>query len=101
MEKLLSDIEGLEGQLFQLKLQKVIQEAYERGIEDGRSKYYYPMVLKKSDLAEILQVKEVTVNKIVADPKFPRLRSVQARYPRDEVFAWIYENTERLDQLLS
>lgn len=95
------DIEVLEGQLLQLKLERVIQQAYERGIEDGRSKYYHPMVLTKSDLAEILQVKMPTVSKLVADPTFPRLRNVQARYPRDEVFAWIYDNTERLDQLLS
>jgi hypothetical protein len=89
-------IESLEEQLFQLKLEKAIQKAYEKGIEDGRSKYYYPPVLKKADLVNILQVEMPTVTKIVANPTFPRLKEVKARYPRDQVFKWIEENTDCL-----
>lgn len=101
MAKQLVTIESLEDQLFQMKLEKVIQEAYDRGIEDGRSKYYYPMVLKKSDLAEILQVKPPTVDKLVVHPEFPRLGTVKGRYPRDKVFEWIEANTEYVNQYLS
>lgn len=100
MAKQLVTIESLEDQLFQMKLKKVIQQAYEQGIEAGRTKYYYPPVLKKEHLADILQVKRPTVDKLVAVPTFPRMVNIQARYPRDAVFRWIYENTERLDQLL-
>ena len=101
MAKQVATIESLEEQLFQLKLEKAIQKAYEKGIEDGRSKYYYPPVLKKEHLEEILQIKRPTVDKLVADPSFPRLKNVQARYPRDTVFEWIEDNTEKVDRLLS
>ncbi|MGI2329693.1 hypothetical protein [Planococcus sp. YIM B11945] len=96
MARQMVTIESLEDQLFQLKLEKAIQKAYEKGIEDGRSKYYYPPVLKKADLVTILQVEMPTVTKLVANPTFPRLKDVKARYPRDEVFKWIEENTDCL-----
>lgn len=96
MAKQLVSIESLEDQLFQLKLEKAIQTAYEKGIEDGRTKYSYPFILRKSDLVEIMQIKLATLDKLLTDPNFPRLKNVQARYPRDEVFKWIEKNTHRL-----
>lgn len=96
MAKQLVTIESLEDQLFHLKLEKAIQKAYEKGIEDGRSKYYFPPVLKKIHLMEILQVEMPTVSKLVSNPTFPRLKDVKARYPRDSVFKWIAENTDYL-----
>jgi len=41
------------------------------------------------------------VNKIIKDSSFPRLKTIQARYPRDAVFAWIESNTAVLDKYLA
>ncbi|RAZ73602.1 hypothetical protein [Planococcus halotolerans] len=101
MAKQVVTIESLEDQLFQLKLEKIIQQAYEQGVRDARTKFHFPHVLKKEHLVEILQVKAPTVDKLVVHPEFPRLGTVKGRYPRDKVFEWIESNTEYVNQYLS
>ncbi|MFD2760473.1 hypothetical protein [Lentibacillus juripiscarius] len=87
-------IDELKAKLLEENLKELFLEAYEKGLEDGQSKYNYPDLLTKKDLSKIFQVKEPTVNKIVAIPGFPKSQFVSARYPRDEVFRWMRENTD-------
>lgn len=74
------------------------QQAYEQGVEDGRTKYSYPEVLTKDHLVQIFQIEKSTVNKLVALPSFPKLKDVRARYPRDRVLEWIDDNTSWVKQ---
>ncbi|MET1032435.1 hypothetical protein [Domibacillus tundrae] len=85
--------EELEMEIFILETKKAIQQAYQQGVEDGMKRFFYPPVLTKKDLMEIMQIELSTVTKVVAHPTFPKLSPVQASYPRDEVFAWIKRNT--------
>ncbi len=71
----------------------MIQKAYEQGVKDGQEKYSLPHTLTKEHLAEIFQIKISTVNKLIARPSFPKLKDVQARYPRNQVLAWIEDNS--------
>lgn len=91
----------LEEQFMMDKFQILISQAYEQGVEDGRSKFSYPPVLTNQHLMDILQIELPTVNKIVKDTSFPRLKTIRARYPRDEVFDWIKKNTVAIDKYLS
>lgn len=93
INKILEDIQSKEMELFELKLAEVVERAYLKGVHDGQIKYKYPEVLKQSHLVEILQVELPTVRKIVARKDFPKFKPVQARYPRDQVFAWIERNS--------
>ncbi|QVY60969.1 hypothetical protein [Cytobacillus gottheilii] len=74
------------------------QQAYEQGVEDARKKFSFPEVLTKEHLVEIFQVEKSTVNKIVAIPTFPKLKDVRARYPREQVFSWITNNSTWVDK---
>ncbi|QTD41947.1 helix-turn-helix domain-containing protein [Sporosarcina sp. Te-1] len=57
-------------------------------------------MLKKEHLAEIFQVAIPTVEKIIRSEGFPRFKHVAARYPRDEVYEWIKQNTEHMNTTL-
>ncbi|MFC2947558.1 hypothetical protein [Virgibacillus sediminis] len=92
-------IDELKAKLLEENLKDLFVEAYEQGLRDGQEKYGYPDLLTKRDLVKIFQVKEPTVNKIVATPGFPKSKFVKARYPRDEVFKWIRENSVLADGL--
>lgn len=94
-------LQTLEEQFMMDKFQILISQAYEQGVKDGQTKFTYPPVLTKDHLVEILQVKKPTVDKIIKDYSFPRMENIQARYPRDEVFAWIKKNTIVLDKYLA
>lgn len=83
------------------KFELLIKQAYQQGVSDGKAELSYPPVLTKDHLVEILQVKKPTVDKIIKDYSFPRLKTIQARYPRDAVFAWIESNTAVLDKYIS
>jgi len=83
------------------KFELLIKQAYQKGVADGQTEFSYPPVLTKDHLAEILQVKKPTVDKIIKDFSFPRLKTIQARYPRDAVFAWIENNTSVLNKYLA
>lgn len=91
----------LEAEYLKHRLEKLIQSAYERGVEDGIKRFSYPPVLKNSHIAEILQIAMPTVIKVTNHPTFPRLTKIQARYPRDAVFLWIEDNSTYLRRLSS
>lgn len=83
----------LESKLLGERLQALFQKAYEQGVKDAKRQFYFPEVLTKDHLVEMFQIEKPTVNKLVARPNFPKLKNIQARYPRDQVLAWINENS--------
>lgn len=86
-------LQELDEQYLLKKFELLIQQAYEKGIEDGKKRFTYPPVLKREHLKEILSIEYPTVDKLTRNPSFPRLTEVTARYPRDAVFKWIEEHT--------
>ncbi|WP_375200748.1 helix-turn-helix transcriptional regulator [Bacillus sp. RS11] len=86
-------IDSLEFELFQQKLELVIEKAYLKGVQDGQTKYNYPPVLTKKDLTEIFQASSSTIDRTVARKDFPKLTTLAGKYPRDEVFEWIKNNS--------
>lgn len=91
-------LQELDEQYVLHKFEILIQQAYEKGIEDGQKRFIYPPVLKREHLKEILSIEYPTVDKLTRDPSFPRLSAVTARYPRDAVFKWIEENTVKIEK---
>lgn len=91
-------LQELDEQYLLQKFELLIQQAYEKGIEDGKKRFTYPPVLKREHLKEILSIEYPTVDKLTRDPSFPRLTAVTARYPRDAVFKWIEENTVKIEK---
>ncbi|MED4456196.1 hypothetical protein [Metabacillus fastidiosus] len=94
MTKITIDLDQFEDEFLKFRLEKLIQAAYEKGVEDGIKRFSYPPVLKNSHLAEILQVKMTTVYKITQNPAFPKMQNIKGRYPRDKVFEWIDRNSK-------
>jgi hypothetical protein len=90
----------LEADLFKARMEDMFRMAYEKGVEDGMKKYSYPPVLTNKDLAEIMQIAPPTVLKVTANPSFPRLQTIKARYPRDAVFEWIEANSNILERVV-
>jgi hypothetical protein len=90
----------LEANLFKARMEEMFRQAYEKGVEDGMKRFAYPPVLTNKHLAEILQIAPPTVIKVTANPSFPRLIGIQARYPRDAVFNWIDTNTKFLKKVV-
>lgn len=87
------NINSLEFELFQQKLELAIEKAYLKGVQDGQSKYNYEPVLTKEDLKKIFQKSQSTIDRLVLRKDFPKLTSLAGSYPRDEVFAWISRNS--------
>lgn len=94
----MQELQVLNEQFVLQKFQILIQDAYQKGVQDGQKNLGYPMVLKREDLAEMMSISLPTVDRIIRNPTFPRLREVQARFPRDAVFKWIEENTVLLSE---
>ncbi|MFL0365339.1 helix-turn-helix domain-containing protein [Pseudobacillus sp. 179-B 2D1 NHS] len=99
MSKAIITFDELEANLFSARMEELFQQAYEKGVDDGMKRFSYPPVLTNKHLAEILQIKPPTVTKVTSNPSFPRLKNIQARYPRDEVFEWIKRNTSFLNDI--
>ncbi|MED4534855.1 hypothetical protein [Metabacillus fastidiosus] len=93
MTKITIDIDRFEEEFLKYRFDKLIQAAYEKGVEDGRTTFSYPPVLKAQHVAEILQVKMTTVYKITQNPSFPKMQNIKGRYPRDKVLKWIELNS--------
>jgi hypothetical protein len=91
--------EKLQSEIMILEMKAAIQQAYEQGVEDGIKHFSYPPILTKKDLMKIMQIELPTVTKVVAHPSFPKFRPVKARYPRDQVFAWIEQNADFLKSI--
>lgn len=87
------NINSLEFELWQKKIELVAEKAYLKGVQDGQSRYNYPPVLTKEDLKEIFQKSTTTINRLVLRKDFPKLTTLAGSYPRDEVFAWISRNS--------
>lgn len=85
-------LEELKAKLLEENLKDLFVQAYQQGVKDCQEQYAFSHLLNKKDLCNIFQVEESTVNKIVARQGFPKSKFVTARYPRDEVFKWMYEN---------
>lgn len=99
VEKTKPSIEKLGTEIMILEMKEAIRQAYEQGVEDGMKRFSYPPVLTKRDLMKIMQIQLPTVTKVVSHPTFPKFSAVQARYPRDEVFAWIKRNSSFLQDI--
>lgn len=93
-------IDELKAELLAAELKDLFQKSYQQGVKDARLQAELPTILKKQDLARIFQVAIPTVDKIIRMEGFPRFKHVAARYPRDEVFDWIRNNTERMNESL-
>lgn len=97
-------INELELELIRAKVEKVVIEAYEKGIEDCRECMKFelslPSNLKKEHLAQIFQCELSTVEKIIRMDGFPKCHAVAARYPRDKVMEWINKNTLYMNERL-
>ncbi|SDN50811.1 hypothetical protein SAMN04488137_4700 [Fictibacillus solisalsi] len=90
----------IETEFLKMRLEKLIQSAYEKGVKDGMGCFSYPPVLRNSHLADILQIAPTTVIKVTSNPSFPRLKNIKGRYPRDLVFEWIQENSTYLKEVV-
>ncbi|MEX3715419.1 hypothetical protein ABFV99_23895 [Cytobacillus horneckiae] len=87
----------IEEKMLDLRLEAWCRKAYEQGVEDGR-KQSYKELLKISDLEEMFQIANSTVNKIIARPDFPRSTQLQARFPRRQVLKWVEQNSTWVEQ---
>ncbi|MGR3287137.1 hypothetical protein [Bacillus sonorensis] len=74
------------------------EKAYQQGVEDGAKKYTYPPILKNTHLQEIFQIKSAAVTRLTGIESFPKLKTIQARYPRDLVFEWIKQNSTWVEE---
>lgn len=81
-------------------LKNLMQKAYEQGVEDGRTRFNLPLLLKKEHIAQQMSIKINTVPKIVAMPGFPVSKLVQGRYPRDGFIQFVKDNQERVGAIL-
>ncbi|UDK95258.1 hypothetical protein EYB33_02865 [Lysinibacillus sphaericus] len=97
-------INELELELIRAKVEKVVIEAYKKGIDDCREcmkfEFSLPLNLKKEHVAQIFQCELPTVEKIIRMDGFPRSHAISARYPRDKVFEWISKNTMYMNERL-
>lgn len=92
-------LEELEAKFLSDRLKIMFRQAYEQGVKDGIEKFSLPPNLTKEQLKYVFQVEMPTVTKIVAHPSFPKLKRVRARYPRDQVFRWIEENSQFINKM--
>lgn len=83
----------LELELVKLKIEQVAEEAFLQGVEYGKQQHKWPPILTNSDLKEIFQCSGAVVHRLKSISGFPIFPYVQGRYPRDEVFEWIKNNS--------
>ncbi|MFC9542262.1 hypothetical protein ACFTQ7_20640 [Lysinibacillus sp. NPDC056959] len=97
-------INELELELIRIKVEKVVIEAYKKGIEDCRENMKFeltlPSNLRKEHVAQIFQCELSTVEKIIRMEGFPKCHAISARYPRDKVFEWKNKNTLYMNERL-
>lgn len=86
-------ITELELEIVKLKIQQVAEEAFLQGVEYGKKQHKWPPLLTNSDLKEIFQCSDTVVHQLKKISGFPKFPYMQARYPRDEVFEWIKNNS--------
>lgn len=54
--------------------------------------------IKNTHLQEIFQIKSAAVTRLTGIESFPKLKTIQARYPRDLVFEWIKQNSTWVEE---
>ncbi|MFJ7840348.1 hypothetical protein ACIQXG_12885 [Lysinibacillus sphaericus] len=86
-------IAELELELVKLKIEQVAEEAFLQGVEYGKQQHKWPPILTNSDLKEIFQCSSSVVHRLKNISGFPNFPYIQGRYPRDEVFEWIKNNS--------
>ncbi len=89
-------IAELELELIRLKIEQVAEEAFLQGVEYGKQQHKWPPMLTNSDLKEIFQCSDTVVHQFKHISGFPKFPYIKARYPRDEVFEWIKNNSINL-----
>lgn len=87
-------IQELEQQISLLKIQELIKQAYEQGIEDARSKYSYPELLTRSEAMSLLKVGETKMSELMARQDFPVFRDAGVKIPYRLLMKWIEKNTQ-------
>jgi hypothetical protein len=87
-------IKELEHQISILKMQELIKQAYEQGIEDARSKYSYPELLTRNEAMKLLKVGETKMSELMARQDFPVLREAGVKIPYRLLMKWIEKNTQ-------
>lgn len=90
-------IAELELELVKLKIEQVAEEAFIKGVEYGKKQHKWPPMLTNSDLKEIFQCSRSVVHRLKNISDFPNFPYIQGRYPRDEVFEWIKNNSINLN----
>lgn len=86
-------IADIELELVKLKIEQVAEEAFIQGVEYGKQQHKWPPLLTNSDLKEIFQCSRSVVHRLKNISGFPNFSYIQGRYPRDEVFKWIKNNS--------
>lgn len=94
MAKLQVGIDDMADKLTFDVLKSLIQKAYEQGVEDGRTRFNLPLLLKKEHIAQQMSISPNSVSKYVGMPGFPVSTIVQGRYPRDEFIRFIKDHQE-------
>ncbi|XYU16989.1 hypothetical protein ACS3OL_14090 [Bacillus pumilus] len=80
--------------VFQDQMQKLFQEAYEKGVEDGRTKYALKPVLTRKEAMEVLRCKETKMAELVARSDFPKNPMLGRNIPTKQLLEWIDLHTE-------
>ena len=75
------------------QIRKIIREEFCEGLKITSKSNKYPPTLTRKDLAEIFQVEQTAINKLVSMSTFPKFQHVKSRYPRDLVLEWIEKNS--------
>lgn len=77
------------------KMQEMIQQAYERGVEDARTKYDLPQLMTRKQFMEFANIGESKCAELFNRQDFPVNREFgYPRVPTRLLFQWIEMNTD-------
>ncbi len=80
------------------KIRLIIREEMEQ-VMKNISINKYPHMLKQEHLCEIFQCERNAIYKLTKIDTFPKFEHIHSRYPRDLVFKWIEENTNKIQSI--
>lgn len=75
------------------QIREIIRDEFRESLKNSTNSNKYPPTLTRKDLADIFQVEQTAINKLVSIPTFPKFQHIKSRYPRDLVFEWIEKNS--------
>ncbi|WP_191559197.1 hypothetical protein [Metabacillus idriensis] len=87
-------LDELEKAITGLKLQAIIQKAYEQGVEDGRSKFSIPLILTRTEAMDFLKCGATLMAELMSRPDFPVNREFGVKIPTHLLMKWIEKNTQ-------